>query len=134
MEESKISVKEEIVFNNPPQFILALVKLYQGSKQGLYELTHSELKFFVCMVLAYNEGNNDYKGSRFKKICNDLLGLKRDTDITTYLRKLQKNGWITYNIKDKTFELPDIFRNIDFRECEVEINVKLKYAITRSIN
>jgi hypothetical protein len=124
----EISIEESRNYLNPPLFVLDLIKVYQGVYTNKKALTLSEEKFFVCLVLSSSEGISSYKNSRFKQICKDLLGIERDSDVTTYLRRLQEEGWLNYDVKNKTFEIPEFFQNVNLKNTEVEVSVRLKLS------
>lgn len=97
-------------------------------------IADKEKKFLVCLILAYTEGIRTYKSARLLQICQDLLGIKRPGDVTTYLKRVEEKKWITYDIKEKEFTIPEAFEDLNTEKHELQLKVKVSYEAVRQNN
>lgn len=79
-------------------------------------LTPKERNFFMTLVFLKLSGVTSYKDERAVELFLSNLNLNPGSvEVTVYLGKLKQKKWLTYDTKDKSFILPDMFESLEVK-------------------
>lgn len=112
----------------------AMVNLFMATRvKREYWLTDKEYLFFICCVLIVNEDVPSYISSRARSIYRGVMNITRLSDITGFLNRLSKKGWLEYDKKEKRITIPSFFTEINLHSHKVGVEVEINYDYDETI-
>lgn len=130
---NKASARSHLNFSNIESYLLFILNLYSSIEiQRDKWLTDKEKDFYICCIMIYLFSDKNPNSEESRQIYKNLFSNKVTVkEISLYITKIVKKGWLRYNKKTKQFDIPQIFKNVDNDNDTFDFNIRFSYETPR---